>query len=85
MSVLAMTMWQLGEFDRARELIEQANRRASDLGPAPSTVRPLLWKVHLEILRGEAAAALQAAEALERLCREHGMPFWRAAAELGAG
>jgi adenylate cyclase len=44
-----------------------------------------LWKVHLEILRGEVAAALQAAEALERLCREHGMPFWRAAAELGAG
>ena len=35
MSVLAVTMWQLGEVERARELIEEANRRASDLGHAP--------------------------------------------------
>jgi tetratricopeptide (TPR) repeat protein len=67
MSVLAVTMWQLGEVTRARELIEQASRRASDLGHAPSTVRPLLWKVHLEILRGDPTAALIAAEALGNL------------------
>ena len=34
-------MWQLGEVDRARELIEQANRRASELGHAPSMAHPL--------------------------------------------
>ena len=33
MSVLAVTMWQLGEVERARELIEQANRRASETRP----------------------------------------------------
>ena len=85
MSVLAVTMWQLGEVDRARELIEQSNRRASDLGHAPSMAHPLLWKSHLEILRGDPAAALIAAEALQSLGREHGLPFWRTFAELSVG
>jgi predicted ATPase len=85
MSVLAVTMWQLGEVDRARELIEQANRRASELGHAPSMAHPLLWKSHLEILRGDPAAALIAAEALQRLSQEHGLPFWRTYAELSVG
>ena len=35
-SLLAMTMWQLGEVDRARQLIDEANRRAS--GPRPRPV-----------------------------------------------
>ena len=81
---LAMTMWQLGEVERARELIDEANRRARDLGHAPSMAHPLNWKSRLEILRGDAAAALSAAETLEGLCREHGMPFWRIRADLDA-
>jgi predicted ATPase len=85
MSVLAVTMWQLGEVERARELIEQANRRASDLAHAPSMAHPLFWKSHLEILRGDPAAALIAAEALEGLGQEHGLPFWRTDAGLSAG
>ena len=85
MSVLAVTMWQVGEVDRARELIEQANRRGSELGHGPSMTHPLLWKAHLEILRGDPAAALIAAEALDDLGREHGMPFWRTDAGLSAG
>jgi tetratricopeptide (TPR) repeat protein len=85
MSCLAVTSWQLGEVDRARELIDQANRRARDLGHAPSMVHPLLWKSHLEILRGDAAAAVSAAEALAALAREHGMPFWAIRAELNLG
>ena len=46
---------------------------------------PLIWRSHLELLRGDAAAALSAAEALEALGREHGMPFWRVRAELNMG
>jgi tetratricopeptide (TPR) repeat protein len=84
MSVLAVTMWQLGEVDRARELIDQANRHASELSHGPSMAHPLLWKAHLEILRGDPAGALSAAEALDALGREHGMPFWRGDAELSA-
>jgi class 3 adenylate cyclase/predicted ATPase len=85
MSVLAMTMWQLGEVERARELIDEVNQRARELGHAPSMAHPLNWTSRLEILRGNAAAALSAAEELEALCREHGMPLWRVNAELKAG
>jgi predicted ATPase len=82
MSVLAVTMWQLGEVERARELIDQANRRGRELGHGPSMAHPLYWKSHLEILRGDAAAALSAAEALQGLSQEYGLPFWRTFAEL---
>ena len=85
MSVLALTMWQLGEVDRARELIEQANRRGRDLGHGPSMTHPLFWRSNLEILRGDAAAALSAAEALMELGLERGMPFWRSFGEMNAG
>jgi tetratricopeptide (TPR) repeat protein len=81
-AVLAVTMWQLGEVDRARELIEQANQRASDLGYAASMAHPLLWKVNLEILRGDPSAALIAAEALQGFGREYGLPFYRTSAEM---
>ena len=40
---------------------------------------------HLEILRGDAAAALAAAEALAELGLERAMPFWRTAGEMTAG
>jgi tetratricopeptide (TPR) repeat protein len=85
LSVLAVTMWQLGEVERARELIDQANRRGSALGHGPSMAHPLFWKAHLEILRGDPAAALIAAEALVDLGRERRMPFWSIQAELSAG
>jgi tetratricopeptide (TPR) repeat protein len=84
MSVLAVTMWQLGEVERARELIDEAYRRGSELGHGPSMAHPLLWKSHLEILRGDPAGVLSAAEALDALGREHEMPFWRGDAELSA-
>jgi predicted ATPase len=82
-SVLAVTMWQLGEVERARELIDEANQRARDL--APSMAHPLHWISCLETLRGDGAAALNAAEALEALCREHGIVHWRVLAELHMG
>ena len=43
---------------------------------------PLQAKFFVEFLRGDAAAALAAAEALEVLGREHGMTYWRATADL---
>jgi predicted ATPase len=71
--------------ERCAELIEQANRRGSELGHGASKAHPFWWKSRLEILRGDAAAALSAAKALEDLSQEHGMPFWRTVAELSGG
>jgi hypothetical protein len=82
MCCLALTNWELGEVERARELIDMANRRAAELGHVPSMANPLYWKSHLEILRGDAVAALSAAEALEALSREHGMTLWRVWSEV---
>jgi hypothetical protein len=42
---------------------------------------PLRFKSYLEILRGNAAAALSAAEALEAVSQQHGMTLWRTLAE----
>ena len=84
LSVLAGTSWQLGEVERARELIDAATRRATELGHFPSIALPLLWRWNIEILRGDAAAALNACEAVVVLGREHGMSHWRARGEIGA-
>ncbi|MBV9287303.1 MAG: AAA family ATPase [Hyphomicrobiales bacterium] len=84
MSCLALATWQLGEVDRARELIEMATRRATELGHVPSMGNPLLFRSHLEVLRGDAAAALSSAEALESCAREHGMTLFRRWAALSS-
>ena len=81
-AILAATNWQLGEVERARELIDIANRRAAERGHPPSMAIPLILKCQLEILRGDAAAALSAAEALEVLSQEHGMMLFLVYAEL---
>jgi class 3 adenylate cyclase/predicted ATPase len=84
MCCLAQTCWQLGEVERARELIDRATRRGVELGHAPSLTEPLAWKAFLEVIRGDAAAALSAAEALEAHAREHGMMAHCVLAELFA-
>jgi predicted ATPase len=82
MCCLAQTCWQLGEVERARELINRATRRGAELGHAPSLTEPLAWKAILEVIRGDVAAALSAAKALEAHAREHGMMFHCVLAEL---
>ena len=81
---LAATNWQSGEVERARELIDIANRRAAELGHPPSMAAPLFQRCKLEIHRGDATAALSAAQVLEALGREHGMALHRMWAELFA-
>jgi class 3 adenylate cyclase/tetratricopeptide (TPR) repeat protein len=82
MGCLAVASWQLGNVERARALIDAASRRASELSHVPSMAHPLHWRTQLELLRGDAAAALSSAETLEALSREHGMTFWSITGEL---
>jgi predicted ATPase len=85
MSTLALTAWNLGEVDRARESIDEATRRATKLGHRVSEANPLSARSILELLRGDATAALSAAERLETLSREQGMAFWLAGGEMVSG
>ena len=77
MSMLAMASWQLGEVDRARELIEAANRRAAEVNHVSSMAIPQYLKCLMEIARGDASAALTASKVLDALSREHGMALLR--------
>jgi predicted ATPase len=85
MSILAVTAWMLGEVDRARELIDGATLRATKLGHRVSEAHPLICRSILELLRGDATAALSAAEDLDALSREQGMAFWLAHGEIVSG
>jgi predicted ATPase len=75
---LAHTSWLLGAVDRARELIEDAVARAGESGYVPNQVNAYQFKATLEILRGDAAAALRASETLVELSREHGIGMFLA-------
>jgi predicted ATPase len=78
-------MWQLGEVERARELIDAATRLAFKIGRLDGIADVLFWKSYLEIWRSDPAATLSAGEALERVAREHGMPQYLGEAELHSG
>src|SRR5262249_17781841 len=84
MSMFGVTSWLLGEVDRARHLIEKAIQRAAEINHVSSTVIPLYLKCLLEMMRGDASAALLASEALDVLSREHGMALLQSRAELGS-
>jgi class 3 adenylate cyclase len=81
---LAVTTWHLGEIERARELIEIANRHATELGHPPSMAGQLFQRCQLEILRGDTSATLAASNALRTLSGEHGMTLQRILAEVTA-
>jgi class 3 adenylate cyclase/tetratricopeptide (TPR) repeat protein len=83
--LLAITTWKLGDVERARELLEAANRRATELGHGPTMASLLLGKTWLAILRGDVSAALTAAEDLEDLSRNHGMAQFGGWAKMIAG
>ena len=81
-AIFAVIMWQLGEVERARELIELAARRAAEIGHIGGIADVLFWKSYLEIWRGDPLATLRAAEGLETVARKHGLAQWLSEAEL---
>jgi hypothetical protein len=84
-SWLALSTWAVGEVERARELINSATRRASEIGHIGAIADALLYKLFLEVRRGDPLATLSASEALEPFAREHGMIQYVGHAEVHAG
>jgi class 3 adenylate cyclase/tetratricopeptide (TPR) repeat protein len=67
---LALTEWHLGELERARQLSEESNRRAAELGHAASIASALFFKTVLESRRGDVAATRLTVEALLALTED---------------
>jgi class 3 adenylate cyclase len=84
-SFLALSMWQLGEIDRARELSNRATKRAAEIALIPQLLDALFYKSYFELWRGDPLATLNAAEALEALARERGASQYLHEAELHRG
>jgi tetratricopeptide (TPR) repeat protein len=82
---LAAAMWQLGEFERARDLINSAIQLASETDHFRGLADVLFYKSWIEIWRDDPLATLSAAEALERVARERGMVQYLSEAELHSG
>jgi predicted ATPase len=81
---LALVVWHLGEIERARLLIQEAIRRARDLGHVATLVQVLTWNALLEIRRDDAAAAHLAADALIKLAGEHGINLYAVIGQMCA-
>ena len=77
---LALTEWHLGEFERARRLIDKSSRRANELGHVASVASALFFKTLIECRRGDDRAVQVAVESLRALTHEHNLKTY---ADLG--
>jgi predicted ATPase len=75
---LANTKWQLGEVGPARALIEGAVAHAVETGHVPTVVNVYFFKVHFEIVRGDAGAARPDAEIVVKLSQENALAHFAA-------
>jgi predicted ATPase len=65
--------WLLGELDRVEEPSAEAAARARQTGHVPTLTNVECFRVVLQMLRGDAEAALRIAEPLLELTRQHGL------------
>ena len=72
-SYFASALWQLGELERAREMVDWGTRRAGEVGNISAIGHTLFAKSYLEMWRGDPSATLSAAQALKTVAQEHGM------------
>jgi predicted ATPase len=82
---LAHTSRVLGEFGRARELMEQGIARAVKSAHVPTLVNTYYFQALFEILRDDAEAAWHVSEAIVELSQEHGFALFLALGTLCRG
>ena len=79
---LGLALWILGDFERSKATLEEADRRAVELGHKPTLANARHFANILHTYRGDSAALLPLAEGQLQLCREHGMTFYRVLSEI---
>jgi tetratricopeptide (TPR) repeat protein len=70
---LALTYWQLGKLELARQSTDRALRRADELGSVAARAHALFWQTVLETVRGNAFGAHATADTLRRLTEASGI------------
>jgi predicted ATPase len=83
-AILALVFWHLGEVTNARLLIQQAIRRARELGQAATIVNALCWNTFLEMRRDDVSAARLAADAWIKSAEEYGMSLYASYGQICA-
>jgi predicted ATPase len=73
---LANAYWLVGEVEKAREVLNDARRRAIDTGHAASLALHSDFEAMFETLRGDAEAVRQAAQRCINVSREHGLTVY---------
>ena len=73
---LAHVVWQFGEVERARQLIDHAASRAVELGHVPTLANAYAFKTLLEMFRGDAPATQRDAEILVEMAGKNGLAWF---------
>jgi predicted ATPase len=76
MTQLALTLWPLGEVDRARRLIGQISARAEQISHVGTVAHGYLV-ILFEMIRGDVARAAPRVKSLADLAREHDLALRR--------
>src|SRR5262249_11790272 len=75
---LAVTLWQIGEVDRAMTLSDEGFALAARSGHVPTVAYGHMYRCMIAVLRRDGAMARPSAGVLVALSREHGPPSWLA-------
>ena len=78
MFYLALTLWPLGDVERAISLVRDAEARIAGLAHIGTRAHGKRHAAMFELMRGDHARAAPNALELARLAREHDLPMWRA-------
>jgi predicted ATPase/class 3 adenylate cyclase len=77
LALMAWTLWLLGHFDLATARMDEAIRRADNIGHPHTRAYAFYYASVLHALEGKAAIARDCAETCLTLSEEHGFRHWR--------
>ncbi|HZZ21995.1 MAG TPA: hypothetical protein VFE60_05190 [Roseiarcus sp.] len=73
---LAITLWQLGDIERAVSLNGRAEARIADLGLASTFAYGKLHAFFFQLMRGDDSQATSCASEFVRIARAHNLSYW---------
>jgi tetratricopeptide (TPR) repeat protein len=85
MLYLAMTLWPMGEVERAASFEAEAAARTAETTHIGALAYGKAHAVLFELMRGNFSRAVPTAVELARLAREYDLPMWRAVGDFFEG